>query len=64
MWTHALIINSESAVAREIVPASQEEVRHPAQKREGFAVFAAPYPHPNAERLRGDKSIMRPPFRS
>lgn len=35
MWTHALdVINSESVVARETVPASQEEVRHPIQKSE------------------------------
>lgn len=35
MWTHALdVINSESVVARETVPASQEEVRQPTQKSE------------------------------
>jgi len=55
------VINSESVVARKTVLASQKEVCHPAQISErGLPFLPLLTPAPNTERLRRDKSIMRP----
>lgn len=55
------VINSESVVARKTVLASQEEVCHPAEISErGLPFLPLLIPTPSTERLRRDKSIMRP----